>query len=116
MLPNQKMGKHSVGDTPCYEIVAYRIKNEDPSHFDQIYSHMHQEMAQLPGFVKMQHLSRLGSETEFTDVVTWESQVAALQGFELWKALPSTKAFMECVDTVIHSGHFVAGSSDPKLA
>ena len=94
----------------CRELVVYRLKPERQQQLIRIREHMSEQMATIPGFIKIESWQACEDEDLCTDVVWWQNKSAAMNGYQQWKQLPSASAFMECVAEVIFSNHFQAGS------
>jgi len=79
------------------EIIVYSIGEEKLETFHALKEQLIKEAMTIPGIISAITRPSAGSNNEFVDIMEWESSDAMDQGFEVFKTLPSSKAFMDMI-------------------
>lgn len=96
-------------ETPCYELVIYRLKPEtEPLQWQKLHQHIINQLAAQPGYMATETDHLKGDTLTLCDHVYWESLETAQAGDEAFQNLNGVEAMMALVDEVIFSGTFEA--------
>lgn len=91
------------------EFIVYNVKEDQLERFQTLKPKLIKEAMTIPGIVSSKTHSSDSNETQFVDVMEWESKEAMKSGFEVFKKLPSSGEFMGLLaGPPVFAGKFVA--------
>lgn len=91
----------------CVEIVIYEVKADKEQQFLNVYGWIRKEMGALSGFVSAETLQSLDQGHTYADLWIWDSMDHAKEAHAAFGSLPHAGEFMDAVERVLHSGHYV---------
>ncbi|MCK9408538.1 MAG: antibiotic biosynthesis monooxygenase family protein [Bacteriovoracaceae bacterium] len=94
--------------SPVFEVVVYKVKEEQLSKFLEQQPMAHAVVKNFPGFTSLHTLRSTDSPATFVDYCEWESLEAAQNANQLAMHMPELQIFFELGDGMISFGHYTS--------